>query len=206
MDVSPRQMISVAATLIRFLEHDDAKRTLMGANMQRQAVPLIHPAAPYVGTAWSAAPRSTRARSRLPSTTARSCSPTPRRYIKTSAGLEEYRLPKYQRSNQSTCINHRPLVRVGDTVAAGEPIADGPSTHHGELALGQNLTVAYMSWEGYNYEDAIVVFERVVAEDLLTTIRHLASRDRRARHQARPRGDHPRGAEPLRGHAREPRR
>ena len=171
MDVSPRQMISVAATLIPFLEHDDAKRTLMGANMQRQAVPLIHPAAPYVGTGMER-------RAALDSgevTLAKHdgevvFADAAKITIKTSAGLEEYRLPKYQRSNQSTCINHRPLVRVGDTVAAGEPIADGPSTDHGELALGQNLTVAYMSWEGYNYEDAIVVSERVVAEDLLTTI------------------------------------
>ena len=171
MDVSPRQMISVAATLIPFLEHDDAKRTLMGANMQRQAVPLIHPAAPYIGTGMER-------RAALDSgevTLARHAgevvfADASKITIKSSAGLDEYKLLKYQRSNQSTCINHRPLVRVGDQVSEGQPIADGPSTDHGELALGQNLTVAYMSWEGYNYEDAIVVSERVVAEDLLTTI------------------------------------
>ena len=171
MDVSPRQMISVAATLIPFLEHDDAKRTLMGANMQRQAVPLVHPAAPYVGTGMER-------RAALDSgevTLAKHAgevifADASKITIKSSEGLDEYKLLKYQRSNQSTCINHRPLVRVGDEVQAGQPIADGPSTDHGELALGQNLTVAYMSWEGYNYEDAIVVSERVVAEDLLTTI------------------------------------
>ena len=171
MDVSPRQMISVAATLIPFLEHDDAKRTLMGANMQRQAVPLIHPAAPYVGTGMER-------RAALDSgevTLARHAgevifADASKITIKHSGGMDSYVLPKYERSNQSTCINHRPLVNVGDTVTEGQPIADGPSTDHGELALGQNLTVAYMSWEGYNYEDAIVVSERVVAEDLLTTI------------------------------------
>ena len=171
MDVSPRQMLSVAATLIPFLEHDDAKRTLMGANMQRQAVPLVHPAAPYVGTGMER-------RAGLDSgevTLAKHAgeviyADAAKIIIKSDSGMDEYHLPKYQRSNQSTCINHRPLVNVGDTVVEGEPIADGPSTDHGELALGQNLTVAYMPWEGYNYEDGIVVSERLVAEDLLTTI------------------------------------
>ena len=171
MDVSPRQMLSVAATLIPFLEHDDAKRTLMGANMQRQAVPLVHPAAPYVGT-------GTERRAALDSgevTLAKNAgevifADAAKIIVKHAGGMDEYHLAKYQRSNQSTCINHRPLVRVGDTVEQGEPLADGPSTDHGELALGQNLTVAYMPWEGFNYEDGIVVSERLVAEDLLTTI------------------------------------
>ena len=171
MDVSPRQMLSVAATLIPFLEHDDAKRTLMGANMQRQAVPLVHPAAPYVGTGMER-------RAALDSgevTLAKSAgeviyADASKIIVKHAGGMDEYHLAKYQRSNQSTCINHRPLVRVGDTVEQGEPLADGPSTDHGELALGQNLTVAYMPWEGFNYEDGIVVSERLVAEDLLTTI------------------------------------
>nr|WP_199407964.1 DNA-directed RNA polymerase subunit beta [Collinsella sp. TF12-2AT] len=171
MDVSPRQMLSVAATLIPFLEHDDAKRTLMGANMQRQAVPLVHPAAPYVGTGMER-------RAALDSgevTLAKNAgevifADASKIIVKHAGGMDEYHLAKYQRSNQSTCINHRPLVRVGDTVEQGEPLADGPSTDHGELALGQNLTVAYMPWEGFNYEDGIVVSERLVAEDLLTTI------------------------------------
>ena len=165
MDVSPRQMLSVAATLIPFLEHDDAKRTLMGANMQRQAVPLVHPAAPYVGTGMER-------RAALDSgevTLAKNAgevifADAAKIIVKHAGGMDEYHLAKYQRSNQSTCINHRPLVRVGDTVEQGEPLADGPSTDHGELALGQNLTVAYMPWEGFN------VSERLVAEDLLTTI------------------------------------
>ena len=172
MDVSPRQMLSVAATLIPFLEHDDAKRTLMGANMQRQAVPLVHPAAPYVGTGMER-------RAALDSgevTLAKNAgevifADAAKIIVKHAGGMDEYHLAKYQRSNQSTCINHRPLVRVGDTVEQGEPLADGPSTDHGELALGQNLTVAYMPWEGFNYEDGIVVSERLVAEDLLTTIK-----------------------------------
>ena len=171
MDVSPRQMLSVAATLIPFLEHDDAKRTLMGANMQRQAVPLVHPAAPYVGTGMER-------RAALDSgevTLAKNAgevifADAAKIIVKHAGGMDEYHLAKYQRSNQSTCINHRPLVRVGDTVEQGEFLADGPSTDHGELALGQNLTVAYMPWEGFNYEDGIVVSERLVAEDLLTTI------------------------------------
>lgn len=171
MDVSPRQMLSVSATLIPFLEHDDAKRTLMGANMQRQAVPLVHPAAPYVGTGMER-------RAALDSgevTLAKNAgevifADAAKIIVKHAGGMDEYHLAKYQRSNQSTCINHRPLVRVGDTVEQGEPLADGPSTDHGELALGQNLTVAYMPWEGFNYEDGIVVSERLVAEDLLTTI------------------------------------
>ena len=171
MDVSPRQLLSVAATLIPFLEHDDAKRTLMGANMQRQAVPLVHPAAPYVGTGMER-------RAALDSgevTLAKNAgevifADAAKIIVKHAGGMDEYHLAKYQRSNQSTCINHRPLVRVGDTVEQGEPLADGPSTDHGELALGQNLTVAYMPWEGFNYEDGIVVSERLVAEDLLTTI------------------------------------
>ncbi len=171
MDVSPRQMISVAATLIPFLEHDDAKRTLMGANMQRQAVPLVHPAAPYVGTGMERRAALDSGEVTLAKHAGEVIFADARKIIvKHAGGMDEYHLPKYQRSNQSTCINHRPLVRVGDEVVKGQPLADGPCTDHGELALGQNLTVAYMSWEGYNYEDAIVVSERVVAEDLLTTI------------------------------------
>ena len=171
MDVSPRQLLSVAATLIPFLEHDDAKRTLMGANMQRQAVPLIHAHAPYVGTGMEA-------RAALDSGDIIAAefdgtvleADAAHIVVKGPKGPVTYDLPKYQRSNQSTCINHRPIVHAGETVKAGQPLADGPSIDHSELALGANLTVAYMPWEGFNYEDGIVVSERLVAEDLLTTI------------------------------------
>ena len=171
MDVSPRQLLSVAANLIPFLEHDDAKRTLMGANMQRQAVPLLHPVAPYVGTGMEHRAAVDSGEVTLAKHAGEVMfADASKIIIKSDAGMDEYHLPKYQRSNQSTCINHRPLVRVGDTVVEKQPIADGPSTDHAELALGQNLTVAYMPWEGFNYEDGIVVSERLVAEDLLTTI------------------------------------
>ena len=171
MDVSPRQLLSVAATLIPFLEHDDAKRTLMGANMQRQAVPLIHAHAPFVGTGMEA-------RAALDSGEIISAEHAGRVVevdaahvvVDTEKGPERYDLPKYERSNQSTCINHRPIVHVGDEVEQGQPLADGPSIDHSELALGANLTVAYMPWEGYNYEDGIIVSERVVQDDLLTSV------------------------------------
>ena len=171
MDVSPRQLLSVAANLIPFLEHDDAKRTLMGANMQRQAVPLIQTHAPLVGTGMER-------RAALDSGEL-VCAETEGTVVKvdasrvvlaTARGLKTYDLPKYQRSNQSTCINHRPIVHVGEKVVAGQPLADGTSIDHTELALGQNLTVAYMPWEGYNYEDGIIVSERVVQQDLLTSV------------------------------------
>ncbi|WP_293817001.1 DNA-directed RNA polymerase subunit beta [uncultured Parolsenella sp.] len=171
MDVSPRQLLSVAATLIPFLEHDDAKRTLMGANMQRQAVPLIHAHAPLVGTGMEA-------RAALDSGDIISAQhegtvaevDAAHVVVDTAKGPERYELPKYERSNQSTCINHRPIVHCGDHVVAGQPLADGPSVDHSELALGTNLTVAYMPWEGYNYEDGIIVSERVVRDDLLTSV------------------------------------
>ena len=171
MDVSPRQLLSVAANLIPFLEHDDAKRTLMGANMQRQAVPLIRAHAPFVGTGMEF-------RAALDSGEL-ICAEhegdvvevdAAHIVVKTAAGPERYDLPKYQRSNQSTCINHRPIVHVGDHVIEGEPLADGPSVNESELALGTNLTVAYMPWEGYNYEDGIIVSDRVVQQDLLTSV------------------------------------
>ena len=172
MDVSPRQMISIAATLIPFLEHDDAKRTLMGANMQRQAVPLIRPAAPYVGTGMElrAAVDSGEILRAKHAGVVEYADARQIRVRTENGSLETYRLPKFQRSNQSTCINHKPLVYTGQEVGVGDVLADGPSTDKGELALGQNLTVAYMPWEGYNYEDAIIVSERVVQQDLMTTI------------------------------------
>ena len=172
MDVSPRQLLSVAANLIPFLEHDDAKRTLMGANMQRQAVPLIRAHAPYVGTGMEE-------RAALDSGEL-ICSQYDGTVTEADAahvvvysdehGSQRYDLPKYQRSNQSTCINHRPIVHAGDEVKAGQPLADGTSIDHSELALGANLTVAYMPWEGFNYEDGIVISERVVQDDLLTSV------------------------------------
>lgn len=172
MDVSPRQLLSVAANLIPFLEHDDAKRTLMGANMQRQAVPLIQSHAPFVGTGMEG--RAAQDSGEL------ICAEFAGEVTEVDAahvviysdehGSQCYDLPKYERSNQSTCINHRPIVTVGQQVEKGQPIADGPSVDHSELALGANLTVAYMPWEGYNYEDGIIVSERVVQEDLLTSV------------------------------------
>jgi len=172
MDVSPRQLLSVAANLIPFLEHDDAKRTLMGANMQRQAVPLIQSHAPFVGTGMEG--RAAQDSGEL------ICAEFAGEVTEVDAahvviysdehGSQRYDLPKYERSNQSTCINHRPIVTVGQQVEKGQPIADGPSVDHSELALGANLTVAYMPWEGYNYEDGIIVSERVVQEDLLTSV------------------------------------
>ena len=172
MDVSPRQMISIAATLIPFLEHDDAKRTLMGANMQRQAVPLIRTSAPYVGTGMelrAAVDSGDILRAKHAGVVDYADSQQIR--VRTENGdIDTYRLPKFRRSNQSTCINHKPLVYTGQEVGVGDVLADGPSTDHGELALGQNLTVAYMPWEGYNYEDGITVSERLVQDDLLTTI------------------------------------
>ncbi len=172
MDVSPRQMTSVATSLIPFLEHDDANRALMGSNMQRQAVPLLKPHAPLVGTGME---------HRLAVDSGEilvAQNPGVVDYVdgqtiivqNNDGEYDEYLVPKFQRSNQSGCINHRPIVRKGDEVAAGDVLADGPSCDGGELALGQNLMVAYMPWEGYNYEDAIIVSERVVSEDLLTSI------------------------------------
>ena len=172
MDVSPRQMTSVATSLIPFLEHDDANRALMGSNMQRQAVPLLKPHAPLVGTGMEH-------RIAVDSGEILSAqNPGVVDYVdgqtiivlNNDGEYDEYLVPKFQRSNQSGCMNHRPIVRKGDEVAAGDVLADGPSCDGGELALGQNLMVAYMPWEGYNYEDAIIVSERVVSEDLLTSI------------------------------------
>ena len=171
MDVSPRQLLSVAANLIPFLEHDDAKRTLMGANMQRQAVPLIRATAPFVGTGLERAAAHDSGELICAENDGVVVAVDAARVVVDASGtLETYDLPKYERSNQSTCINHRPVVHVGDHVVAGQALTDGPSVDKGELALGANLTVAYMPWEGYNYEDGIIVSERVVQQDLLTSI------------------------------------
>ena len=171
MDVSPRQLLSVAANLIPFLEHDDAKRTLMGANMQRQAVPLIRATAPFVGTGLEAAAAHDSGELICAEHAGTVIEVDASHVVVDASGqIETYDLPKYERSNQSTCINHRPIVKVGEHVEAGQALTDGPSVDMGELALGTNLTVAYMPWEGYNYEDGIIVSERVVQQDLLTSI------------------------------------
>ncbi|WP_370453760.1 DNA-directed RNA polymerase subunit beta [Gordonibacter sp. Marseille-P4307] len=172
MDVSPRQMTSVATSLIPFLEHDDANRALMGSNMQRQAVPLLRPTAPLVGTGIEhrIAVDSGEILVAQNSGVVDYVDGQTIIILNNDGEYDEYLVPKFQRSNQSGCINHRPLVRKGDEVCAGDVLADGPSCDCGELALGQNLMVAYMPWEGYNYEDAIIVSERVVSEDLLTSI------------------------------------
>ncbi len=172
MDVSPRQLLSVAANLIPFLEHDDAKRTLMGANMQRQAVPLIKAHAPFVGTGMEER-AALDSGELIRAAHAGVVSEVDAAHVVVYSdehGSERYDLPKYERSNQSTCINHRPIVKAGEKVEAGQPLADGTSIDHCELALGANLTVAYMPWEGFNYEDGIIVSERVVQEDLLTSV------------------------------------
>jgi DNA-directed RNA polymerase subunit beta len=172
MDVSPRQTVSISAALIPFLEHDDANRALMGANMQRQAVPLLRAESPYVGTgiegkaARDAGDVVVARRSGVIVEVA-----ADHVVIRTDDDqIDRYYLTKFQRSNQGSCINQRPLVTEGDRVEAGDAIADGPSTHDGELALGRNLLVGFMSWEGYNFEDAIILSERLVREDVLTSI------------------------------------
>ncbi|WP_168195107.1 MULTISPECIES: DNA-directed RNA polymerase subunit beta [unclassified Corynebacterium] len=172
MDVSPRQMVSVATAMIPFLEHDDANRALMGANMQRQAVPLVRAEAPFVGTGMEL----------------RAAYDAGDLVINKKAGVVEdlsadfitvmddegirdtYRLRKFERTNQGTSYNQKPLVNIGDRVEAGQVIADGPGTHNGEMALGRNLLVAFMPWEGHNYEDAIILNQRLVEEDILTSI------------------------------------
>ncbi len=179
MDVSPKQIVSVAAALIPFLEHDDANRALMGSNMQRQAVPTLRAEKPLVGTGME----------RIVARDSGVCVIAQRGGLVDSVdagrlvvrvndaeteagepGVDIYNLTKYTRSNQNTCINQRPLVQVGDWVARGDVLADGPSTDMGELALGQNLLVAFMPWNGYNFEDSILISERVVQEDRFTTI------------------------------------
>ena len=178
MDVSPRQMVSVATALIPFLEHDDANRALMGSNMQRQAVPLLRPSAPLVGTGMehrAAVDTGEIITAKRPGTV-ETVDATSIEVRAKDGSLDQYHLPKFMRSNQGTCINHKPLVAQGDVVLgpegerAGTVLADGPSTEQGELALGQNLLVAFMPWEGYNYEDAIILSEKVVKEDLLTSV------------------------------------
>lgn len=179
MDVSPKQIVSVAASLIPFLEHDDANRALMGSNMQRQAVPTLRAEKPLVGTGME---RAVAVDSGVTVVAKRGglvdsvdagrivVRVNDDETVAGEAGVDIYNLTKYTRSNQNTCINQRPLVSVGDTISRGDVLADGPSTDMGELALGQNMRVAFMPWNGYNFEDSILISEQVVKEDRFTTI------------------------------------
>jgi DNA-directed RNA polymerase subunit beta len=172
MDVSPRQMVSVATAMIPFLEHDDASRALMGANMQRQAVPLIRSEAPFVGTGMEYR-GAVDAGDVTVATQAGAVTSVSADLIDVAhddGTYKSYRLSKFRRSNQGTCINQRPLVTVGQRVAVGTPLADGPCTDQAEMALGRNLLVAFMPWEGHNYEDAIILSQRLVQDDVLTSI------------------------------------
>ncbi|WP_133366142.1 DNA-directed RNA polymerase subunit beta [Qipengyuania sediminis] len=178
MDVSPKQLVSVAASLIPFLENDDANRALMGSNMQRQAVPLVKAEAPFVGTGMEetvardsgAAITATRGGVVDQVDATRIVIRAIGEVEQGQSGVDIYSLQKFQRSNQNTCINQRPLVKVGDVVEPGDVIADGPSTDLGELALGRNSLVAFMPWNGYNYEDSILISERIVKDDVFTSI------------------------------------
>ncbi len=178
IDVSPKQLVSVAASLIPFLENDDANRALMGSNMQRQAVPLLQAEAPLVGTGIeevvardSGAAIMAKRGGIIDQVDAQRIVVRATSDLELGdAGVDIYRMRKFQRSNQNTCINQRPLVKVGDTVTKGEVIADGPSTDIGELALGKNVVVAFMPWNGYNYEDSILISERITRDDVFTSI------------------------------------
>jgi DNA-directed RNA polymerase subunit beta len=182
MDVSPKQIISVSASLIPFLEHDDANRALMGSNMQRQAVPLVFPEAPRVGTGMEgkcAYDSGVLVKARRNGMVVRVTSQEiiikpddPNGNVPETGpdGLDAYRLVKYQRTNQDTCYNQRPVVKLGEKITAGQVIADGPATRNGELALGRNILVGFMPWNGYNYEDSILISERVVKDDMFTSI------------------------------------
>jgi DNA-directed RNA polymerase subunit beta len=180
VDVSPKQLVSVAASLVPFLEHDDANRALMGANMQRQAVPLIQAEAPLVGTGMERVAARDSGAVILCRRDGIVDSVDAERIIvrvtnedgeeSQGAGVDIYKLVKFARSNQNTCINQKPLVRMRQRVRKGQVLADGPCTDQGELALGRNVLVAFMPWRGYNFEDAILVSERLVKEDLYTSV------------------------------------
>jgi DNA-directed RNA polymerase subunit beta len=178
MDVSPKQVVSVAASLIPFLENDDANRALMGSNMQRQAVPLVQSEAPFVGTGMEAiVARDSRAAIVARRAGVVEQVDAMRIVVRATedvagakSGVDIYRLAKFRRSNQNSCINQRPIVRVGDAVVKGDIIADGPCTDLGELALGRNVLVAFMPWNGYNFEDSILISERIVRDDVFTSI------------------------------------
>jgi DNA-directed RNA polymerase subunit beta len=172
MDVSPKQIVSVGAALIPFLEHDDANRALMGANMQKQAVPLVQAEAPYIGTGIEVRAARDAADMILAEDEGHVVEVDGTNIVVEykKLGRKVYRLLKFERSNQDTCINQKPRVREGDRLKKGDILADGPSTQHGELGLGKNLVVAFMPWEGYNFEDAIILSQRLVKDDVLTSI------------------------------------
>ncbi|NOZ42101.1 MAG: DNA-directed RNA polymerase subunit beta [Alphaproteobacteria bacterium] len=178
MDVSPKQVVSVAAALIPFLENDDANRALMGSNMQRQAVPLLRAESPFVGTGMERVVARDSGASIVADRAGIIDQVDARRIVirvsedveEGTSGVDIYTLRKFQRSNQNTCINQRPLVKVGDIVRRGDVLADGPSTDMGELALGRNVLVAFMPWNGYNFEDSILISERIVKDDVFTSI------------------------------------
>ncbi|MBI3752971.1 MAG: DNA-directed RNA polymerase subunit beta [Deltaproteobacteria bacterium] len=171
MDVSPNQLVSIASALVPFLENDDANRALMGSNMQRQAVPLIHTEAPLVGTSIEAVvAKDSGVTVVVKRDGVVESVDASRIVVKCSDGVDIYNLTKFKRSNQNTCVNQKPIVRVGDKVNKGDIIADGPSTDHGELALGRNVLVAFMPWGGYNFEDSILISERLHMEDVFTSV------------------------------------
>ncbi len=172
MDVSPMQIVSVSTSLIPFLEHDDANRALMGSNMQRQAVPLLNPDAPLVGTGMERRVALDSGQVILSTVSGTVSQVSGHEVVVTDAERRDHRFPlvKFLRSNQSTCINQRPLVTVGQSVKSGDPLADSSSTDQGELALGHNVLVAFMSWEGYNFEDAIIISEDLVRDDKFTSV------------------------------------
>ena len=183
MDVSPKQVVSVATALIPFLEHDDANRALMGSNMQRQAVPLITSDAPLVGTGMESRAAKDSGEVIISTVDGEVVSVTGEEIVVKEAGANKkhtFPLKKFERSNQGTCINQKPIVDEGDKVKAGDALADGASTENGELALGRNLMVAFMPWEGHNFEDAIIISERLVKQDILTSI-HIEEHEIEAR-------------------------
>ena len=182
MDVSPKQLVSVATAMIPFLENDDANRALMGSNMQRQAVPLLVPEAPVVGTGMEYKAAHDSGVVVLAREDAKVVSVSADKIVTESAdGIRhQYKLIKFKRSNQGTCINQRPIVSVGQTVQKGDVLADGASTEHGEIALGRNILIGFMTWEGYNYEDAVLISEKLVKEDVYTSI-HIEEHETEAR-------------------------
>ena len=216
MDVSPNQLVSVAASLIPFLENDDANRALMGSNMQRQAVPLLRTQSPAGGHGHRGdggprlgrhlrrpARRRGRGRGREPH---RGEGRRPANVSDVGSEVDIYNLLKYQRSNQNTCLNQKPIVRKGDRVKKGDVIADGPATETGELALGANVVVAFMPWQGYNFEDSILLSERLLKDDVFTSI-HIEEFECIARDTKLGQGrDHPRHPQRRRGGPQGPRR